>query len=100
MASEKEMYEIIGRAVADKTFREMLIADPEKAAAARAACDGGRIAALPAFPRAGAYGDADTAAGYGDNPFVEGLFTGHRFVYGVYRSDVGNHGTDFNGECS
>ncbi len=31
MASEKEMYEIIGRAVADKKFREDLIADPEMA---------------------------------------------------------------------
>lgn len=32
MASEKEMYEIIGRSVADKTFREALIADPQAAA--------------------------------------------------------------------
>lgn len=32
MASDKEMYEIIGRAVADKTFRDALIADPEVAA--------------------------------------------------------------------
>ena len=31
MATEKEMYEIIGRSVADKSFREALIADPEAA---------------------------------------------------------------------
>ncbi|GEM_PF-544396 len=31
MASEKEMYEIIGRAVADEKFREALIVDPKKA---------------------------------------------------------------------
>lgn len=34
MASEKEMYEIIGRAVADKTFREQLISNPENAVSA------------------------------------------------------------------
>lgn len=32
MATEKEMYEIIGRSVADKKFREDLIADPQAAA--------------------------------------------------------------------
>ncbi len=31
MASEKEMYEIIGRAVADKQFREALILNPQNA---------------------------------------------------------------------
>ena len=31
MATEKEMYEIIGRSVADKKFREDLIANPEEA---------------------------------------------------------------------
>ena len=31
MASEKEMYEIIGRAVADKNFRMALMKDPKKA---------------------------------------------------------------------
>lgn len=34
MASEKEIYEIIGRAVADKKFRENLNSDPEGAAKA------------------------------------------------------------------
>ena len=33
MTSEKEMYEIIGRAVADKKFRDALIEDPKKATA-------------------------------------------------------------------
>ena len=31
MASEKEIYEIIGRAVADKKFRDTLLEDPKKA---------------------------------------------------------------------
>ena len=31
MASEKEIYEIIGRAVADKNFRTALMKDPKKA---------------------------------------------------------------------
>lgn len=32
MASEREIYEIIGRAVADKKFRTALMENPEKAA--------------------------------------------------------------------
>ena len=32
MATEKEMYELIGRAVADPEFRKKLTADPEEAA--------------------------------------------------------------------
>jgi len=32
MASEKEMYEIIGRSVADSKFRELMITNPEEAA--------------------------------------------------------------------
>ena len=31
MASEKEMYEIIGRSVADRKFREALMTNPEEA---------------------------------------------------------------------
>lgn len=31
MATEKEMYEIIGRSIADKKFRDALIANPEDA---------------------------------------------------------------------
>ena len=33
MATEKEMYELLGRAMADAEFRAAFIADPEKAAA-------------------------------------------------------------------
>lgn len=32
MATKKEMYELIGRIVADADFRASLVADPEKAA--------------------------------------------------------------------
>ncbi len=32
MATEKEMYEVLGRALADETFRAALIEDPVKAA--------------------------------------------------------------------
>jgi hypothetical protein len=32
MATEKEMYELIGRAVADAEFRQKMMADPEEAA--------------------------------------------------------------------
>ncbi len=32
MATEKEMYELIGRAVVDHEFRAQLMADPEQAA--------------------------------------------------------------------
>jgi hypothetical protein len=32
MATEKEMYELIGRAVMDTEFRKKLMADPEQAA--------------------------------------------------------------------
>ncbi|MBM3133917.1 MAG: hypothetical protein FJZ89_01230 [Chloroflexi bacterium] len=32
MATEKEMYELIGRAVMDAEFRKKLMADPEQAA--------------------------------------------------------------------
>ena len=31
MALDREIYEIIGRAVADKTFRSALMEDPQKA---------------------------------------------------------------------
>ena len=34
MATEKEMYELVGRAVIDAAFREQLLADPAGAAAA------------------------------------------------------------------
>jgi len=33
MATEKEMYELIGRAIADPEFRARLVQDPEKAVA-------------------------------------------------------------------
>ncbi len=32
MATEKEMYELVGRAVVDAAFRSKLMADPEQAA--------------------------------------------------------------------
>lgn len=32
MASEKEMYELVGRAVVDSDFRKKMMADPEQAA--------------------------------------------------------------------
>ena len=33
MATEKEMYELLGRALADAKFRAVLLADPQKAVA-------------------------------------------------------------------
>jgi hypothetical protein len=32
MATQKEMYELVGRAVVDEAFRAKLVADPEQAA--------------------------------------------------------------------